>query len=292
MKLKNEAKIGLIVVLSLICTYIGVNFLKGTNIFSKENIYYTTFNNLNNVNVATPVKISGYKVGMVTKVKFDFAEGQGAVLVLSLNPDVVLTKGSHIAIAGNPLTGAELVITPPIEKGVVMNNGDTIPSLESSADILQVATQQILPQIVTILPEIANTAKRLNEILANPNLDSALVNINKSTMNLNQFIEKLNISTNKIPNVVNNMDSISKNLKVFSNEIAKIKIDSLVNGINEMSNTAKYISKQIKSKDNTAGLLLSDPALYKRLDSLIISADSLVNDIKAQPRKYINLSIF
>lgn len=49
---------------------------------------------------------------------------------------------------------------------------------------------------------------------------------------------------------------------------------------------------KFKAKDNTAGLLLGDPALHNRLDSLVTSADSLINDIKADPRKYINLSIF
>ena len=52
------------------------------------------------------------------------------------------------------------------------------------------------------------------------------------------------------------------------------------------------VSQQLRGKDNTAGLLLNDPSLYNRLDSLVGSADRLMRDLQENPKRYVHFSIF
>jgi phospholipid/cholesterol/gamma-HCH transport system substrate-binding protein len=49
---------------------------------------------------------------------------------------------------------------------------------------------------------------------------------------------------------------------------------------------------KVNSGPGTAGKLMNDPAVYARVDTLLARMDSLMIDIKANPRKYINLKIF
>ena len=80
MKRKKEVQIGLLAILAIALAYVGINFLKGIEIFKKSTTYYAHFDNLNSVTVATPVLVSGFKVGTVRSVSFDYARGYGATV--------------------------------------------------------------------------------------------------------------------------------------------------------------------------------------------------------------------
>ena len=49
---------------------------------------------------------------------------------------------------------------------------------------------------------------------------------------------------------------------------------------------------RLKSKDGTAGKLLNDQEAYDKMLVMIESIDALIKDIKSNPKRYINLSIF
>ena len=62
--------------------------------------------------------------------------------------------------------------------------------------------------------------------------------------------------------------------------------------LNETTRQLQLVTAQLRSKDNTAGLLLSDPSLYNRLDSLVNNADRLMRDLKENPKRYVHFSVF
>lgn len=293
MKGKKEIIIGLLILMSIIIGYVGLSFLKGINLFSKSNQYYTTFQDLNNVGVSTPIKISGYKVGNVRTVNFNYKKGQGAILELSIDPNVLIYKGSVIRMSVNPISGSELFIDPPkdISKGEI-NVGDTIASKESDGDILKMLTRTVTPMVTEIIPAINATIKKINTLADDRSISEAMKNLKNATHNIKIITQRLNSLSKTLPQIVDNVNGISNNILSITKEMQKIKVDSLMSSLNEAANTITYVSKQLKNKNNTTGLLINDTHIYYRLDSLIISADSLINDIKANPRKYINLSIF
>ena len=49
---------------------------------------------------------------------------------------------------------------------------------------------------------------------------------------------------------------------------------------------------KVNNGTGTAAKMLNDPAVYARLDTLLLRVDSLVMDLKKNPKKYINLRIF
>ena len=74
MKLTKEIKIALVAVLGILIMYFGINFLKGINLFSTNNTYYMTFEDIQGLGASTPIYADGYKVGTVDVINYDYKE--------------------------------------------------------------------------------------------------------------------------------------------------------------------------------------------------------------------------
>lgn len=292
MKRKKEVQIGLLAILAIALAYVGINFLKGIEIFKKSTTYYAHFDNLNSVTVATPVLVSGFKVGTVRSVSFDYARGYGATVELSLDPHVRITPQSQVRIKMNPLSGSELILQIGPKGTQVLAEGDTIPSISPQGDLLSVATDKILPEVANMMPTINATLERLNALLNDKNIDSTLLGLNLASQQLHGMVAGLNQTTHRLDPVISNVGQMTSNLATFSGQLSSMHLDSLMLSLQSTTAQLQQVSQQLRSKDNTAGLLLNDPALYIRLDSLVRSADHLMRDLKENPKRYVRLSIF
>ena len=292
MKRKKEVQIGLLAILAIALAYVGINFLKGIEIFKKSTTYYAHFDNLNSVTVATPVLVSGFKVGTVRSVNFDYARGYGATVELSLDPHVRITPESQVRIKMNPLSGSELILQIAPKGTQYLAEGDTIPSISPQGDLLSVATDKILPEVANMMPTINATLERLNALLNDRNIDSTLLGLNLASQQLHGMVAGLNQTTHRLDPVISNVGQMTSNLATFSGQLSSMHLDSLMLSLQSTTAQLQQVSQQLRSKDNTAGLLLNDPALYIRLDSLVRSADHLMRDLKENPKRYVRLSIF
>ena len=292
MKRKKEVQIGLLAILAIALAYVGINFLKGIEIFKKSTTYYAHFDNLNSVTVATPVLVSGFKVGTVRSVSFDYARGYGATVELSLDPHVRITPQSQVRIKMNPLSGSELILQIGPKGTQALAEGDTIPSISPQGDLLSVATDKILPEVANMMPTINATLERLNALLNDRNIDSTLLGLNHASQQLHGMVAGLNQTTHRLDPVISNVGQVTSNLATFSGQLSSMHLDSLMLSLQSTTAQLQQVSQQLRSKDNTAGLLLNDPALYVRLDSLVRSADHLMRDLKENPKRYVRVSIF
>ena len=268
--------------------------MKGINIFDPENKYKVQLEDLGGTSVATPVMISGYKIGSVQKVNFGYVSGRGytAELLLGLNPEIKLPKGSQVRIKTNVLSGSVLEIMVPTEaKQGYLTSGDIIPFSQGD-DIMSTVSNKIMPQVVEIMPQIVDIVKRLGEIADNSSIDSVMLNLNRSTMELNRAMQAVNTSLKPLPHVMSNVQTMTGNLAQTSSAIKALPLDSLINNLNATAENMRSMSAQLKSQEGTAGKLLNDPSLYNRLDSLANSADALMKDLKANPKRYVHFSLF
>lgn len=294
MKIRNEVKIGIIALVAFVLGYLGLNFLKGINLFEPENRYHVRLQNLNGTAVATPVMISGYKVGSVQKIDFayDKEQGYGAELVLGLDPDVQIPEGSKVKVKTNMLSGAELVITAPKEQARgFLKSGDRI-AVEAGDDIMAKVNDQILPEVVKMMPEVMTMLKRLNEISANPAIDSMLRNLNRSSEQMHLALARVNESMRSMPSLMQDVSSLSKSLTSVSQKVEQLPLDSIISNLNATTASLRSMTAQLQGNQGTTGKLLNDPSLYNRLDSLATSAEALVKDLKENPKRYVHFSIF
>ena len=292
MKIKKEVQIGALALVAIALGYIGLNFLKGIEVFKKTKVYYAHFDDLSGITGAAPVESSGFKVGNVRSIAFDYTRGYGATVELALNSDMRIPEGSQLKIRTNPLGGAELVLFVNPQGKTYLSEGDTIASQGAGDGLLASVSDKILPSIAGMMPTIASTLERLNVLLNDQSIDSALYGINASSQQLNGMIAGLHQASRTLPPILNNVGVMSANLATFSGQLSAMRLDSLVLNLQQTTAQLQQVTQQLRAKDNTAGLLLNDPSLYHRLDSLVGTADRLMHDLQENPKRYVHFSIF
>ena len=292
MKIKKEVQIGVLALVAIALGYIGLNFLKGIEVFKKTKVYYAHFDDLSGITGAAPVESSGFKVGNVRSIAFDYTRGYGATVELALNSDMRIPEGSQLKIRTNPLGGAELVLFVNPQGKTYLSEGDTIASQGAGDGLLASVSDKILPSIAGMMPTIASTLERLNVLLNDQSIDSALYGINASSQQLNGMMAGLHQASRTLPPILNNVGVMSANLATFSGQLSAIRLDSLVLNLQQTTAQLQQVIQQLRAKDNTAGLLLNDPSLYHRLDSLVGTADRLMHDLQENPKRYVHFSIF
>lgn len=292
MKIKKEVQIGALALVAIALGYIGLNFLKGIEVFKKTKVYYAHFDDLSGITGAAPVESSGFKVGNVRSIAFDYTRGYGATVELALNSDMRIPEGSQLKIRTNPLGGAELVLFVNPQGKTYLSEGDTIASQGAGDGLLASVSDKILPAIAGMMPTIASTLERLNVLLNNQSIDSALYGINASSQQLNGMMAGLHHASRTLPPILNNVGVMSANLATFSGQLSAMRLDSLVLNLQQTTAQLQQVTQQLRAKDNTAGLLLNDPSLYHRLDSLVGTADRLMHDLQENPKRYVHFSIF
>lgn len=292
MKIKKEVQIGVLALVAIALGYIGLNFLKGIEVFKKTKVYYAHFDDLSGITGAAPVESSGFKVGNVRSIAFDYTRGYGATVELALNSDMRIPEGSQLKIRTNPLGGAELVLFVNPQGKTYLSEGDTIASQGAGDGLLASVSDKILPSIAGMMPTIASTLERLNVLLNDQSIDSALYGINASSQQLNGMMAGLHQASRTLPPILNNVGVMSANLATFSGQLSAMRLDSLVLNLQQTTAQLQQVTQQLRAKDNTAGLLLNDPSLYHRLDSLVGTADRLMHDLQENPKRYVHFSIF
>ena len=292
MKIKKEVQIGVLALVAIALGYIGLNFLKGIEVFKKTKVYYAHFDDLSGITGAAPVESSGFKVGNVRSIAFDYTRGYGATVELALNSDMRIPEGSQLKIRTNPLGGAELVLFVNPQGETYLSEGDTIASQGAGDGLLASVSDKILPSIAGMMPTIASTLERLNVLLNDQSIDSALYGINASSQQLNGMMAGLHQASRTLPPILNNVGVMSANLATFSGQLSAMRLDSLVLNLQQTTAQLQQVTQQLRAKDNTAGLLLNDPSLYHRLDSLVGTADRLMHDLQENPKRYVHFSIF
>ena len=110
-----------------------------------------------------------------------------------------------------------------------------------------------------------------------------------TTQRLNNLLAGLERS---VPGMMNRADSVLDNANLLAKNINQIDIAGTVARVDETLANVEQFTAQLNNNEGTLGLLMRDPALYNNLNSTMRSADSLLIDLKAHPKRYVHFSLF
>lgn len=292
MRISKTTKIGALTLIALFLLYFGLNYLKGFNVFKRANVYYAAFPEVKNVNIASPVLVNGYKVGVVKSLSFDYKNGRSIVVGIDLESEYRMPKGSHLAIHQTALSGAELRIMQGDPRDGYLNPGDTIRS-ETPDDIMSVTSNKIVPSVVNMMPKVDSVIVGLANMVNNPNLAVMMENMAATAQRLNRLTASLDKSIGtQLPAVMANTRAVTDNVAKLSEELKQLKLEALMAELQATSENLRSFSDQIRNSNGSLGMLLNDKSLYMRLDSMASSADALLRDLKANPKRYVHFSVF
>jgi phospholipid/cholesterol/gamma-HCH transport system substrate-binding protein len=293
----KEVIIGLVTVISLGVMYWGLNYMKGINIFKPTNHYYVLMPSVSELQNSSPIFLDGFKVGVVRKISYEFNNRteENIIVLISLNRDMKLQKGSHVELKSGLTSGAYLNLKLNKSSETYCQTGDTIKGI-SNIGLMDKLSAELLPRIETILPRLDSILLGIQTIVNHPALTQSLNHIEGATANLQKTSKQLNsLLANDIPDIVSNLNKVSSDFTIVSENMKNIdlqSIETILVTVDRTMTNVDQMTKQLNNPNNTLGLLLNDHSLYQQLDSAARNASNLLLDIKTAPKKYVHFSIF
>lgn len=314
MKLKREYSIALLVLLGTAFLIFGVKFLQGLDIFKKRNVYHAVYNNAQGMVEANALQYNGYKIGQVVEVAL-MPDGSGRI-VMSYQVDersILIPSDSKITLGGD-LFGkwAELNLGTSAVNAMA---GDTLfgdaqlsltENFSASIDPLKQKAEGMLASVDSVLTSlqlILNDSARRDIDASFSSIRGTLETLNRSAQRIDGMIadERATINT-----VLNNIREITGNLVQYNDEIASIltNLDSvtttlasgdvkrMLEDLATSSAQLRSVMAKIEAGEGTLGQLVTNDSLYTNLESASRELDLLMEDLRLNPNRYVQLSLF
>ncbi len=308
MKISNEVKVGAAALITIIVFIWLFNFLKGKDYFRKTSYYYSVFDDIGGLSESSPVEINGYKVGIVQDISL-LDQTSGKLLVeYSVSNDFTLPVNSVAEILPVSIIAGMKVQFNIGDGPGFYREGDTIPGKLSKSIIVSIEEQfgpikdkllslvVVLDSVISSVDEILDPEFRnnVNDIVTNLKNTSGSVDeiigsketdLKNAVTNLTDFSRMLSDNSPKISNAVNNLEAISDTLA------ASDIFTTMTNLRKSLKETSEILSSLNEGK-GSAGQLLTNDSLYTNLSGTLANLSLLLQDMKANPKKYVHFSLF
>jgi phospholipid/cholesterol/gamma-HCH transport system substrate-binding protein len=287
----KEVRIGIAGIVSLFILIYGINYLKGVNLFKPASYIYVRYANIYGLTVSSPVFADGYKIGLVHDIHYDYDNPGNVVVAVELDTQTRIPKGSWAELETEMLGSVKInlmLVNNPRESYAI---GDTIPGKENKG--MTAGMSALLPQVEQMLPKLDSILTSLNRILGDENIPAALHSIRNTAANLEVSTAQLNtLMRRDIPQLTAKMNTVGDNFITISNKLKDIDFNATFSRIDSTLYNVKLVTEKLNRKDNSIGLLLNDPGFYNKLNATADHATSLLEDLKANPKRYVHFSLF
>ena len=309
MSVSKEVKIGLLATIALVTFFVGFYFLKGADIFSKDSEYFCIYPNVEGLQKGAVIQVNGLNVGHVASMSL--IPGSGVKVALGITKGLDIPEGTVAKLSSSDIMGTKVIVLVPGQGPGSMKPGGELKSAREGGTLDNVSSELTprLKELKTTISSIDTTLTGVNELMNAQNqreISEALHAVNITAHNLADLTNDLKKQTNEINAMIHNANSITANLaknndtinhiltnvNSLTNHLNNVPIEKMVDDIRTTLTQYKEIAAKINDSKGSAGLLINNKDLYNNLNHAIISLDSLENDMRARPSRYISLSFF
>ena len=291
-----EFKVGIIILIGIIILAASIYWLRDYQLERNSQVVRVRFSDIGTLEVGDRVTVSGVRAGKVDGLELT---ENGVVVQLLLSRDVVLRRDAVFAIKNLGLMGERFIAIHPGEdtaafdaSGVVEGSYDTgLPEVMGLMGEMIVELRSLVRSFKNTigsdssLEKFKNTVSNLESVSGsladymdrNENrLDMTADNFYRASKQLNNMLTQ---NTEKVDSVTSRMDRMT------------VKLEDFVVQLDSLSGSFRQFAEQLENPDGTLQLLVEDRRLYDDLRKTADNIDDLVNDIRANPRKFINLKV-
>ena len=292
--MKKEVKIGIYAVVILLSAWAGIRFLSGLDVFGRTRNYTAHYEQVNGLQDAAAVVINGVKVGQVTGVELNIEQG-GVDVNLSVSKEYDIPTDSKAMMFSAGLMGGKSIeiqlgeATDYLKSGDAIQTGVTLDMFDTLANELG----DIKVRVATLLDNLNQTVSGVDSLI-----DDNSKNLTKTIASLNAVMADL-----KKSNIIGNIDGFCATLNQNGAKLDSIitDINSVTHALNEQQSGEKLaqaiaevntLLAKINSGNGSIGNLVSDEKLYKELAQASQNLSVLLADLKENPKRYINVTVF
>ena len=290
----KEVKIAIVAIVGLVVLFLGMNFLKGLDLFSSDNRYYISFHDISGLSSSCPIYADGYKVGVVRSIDYNYGQSKDIIVEVNINKDMRIPKGSSAEIVSDLMGNVKVNLLLANNMRERVNPGETIVGGINDGAMGQV--KDLIPVVEKMLPKLDSILANVNALLADPALSNSLHNVETITGNLTVSSRELNTLLSSlngnVPGLMNKAGRVMDNAETLTGKLSKVDVEGTMNKVNATLSNVQAFTDQLNNNQGSLGLLMRDPNLYYNLNSTVKHADSLMIDLKAHPKRYVHFSVF
>lgn len=318
MKYSKEIRTGFIAVATIFAFVWGYNFLKGNDIFSKQRVFYTTYQNVGGLTKSNAVTVSGFKVGLVKDVYFEPINREHLIVEFMLTADNYEIPLGTEAVLVSDLLGTTSINLVTGKGPGYYEEGDTLISaieedlmagitdLSSSLATTKVKADRLFESLDSLVGDIRDVLgpgehnssvnraiTDLAETMENLNSASAKIDgILDEDGKLGKILEDVEGFTATLDENKDEIDNLLNNLSTLSDSLAAAELAATINNANKTFEELALAMEKINNGEGTIGKLFKDDSVYDNLEAATADLDSLFVDIKANPNRYVHVSVF
>lgn len=313
MKDYKTIRIGVFVVLVVALSIWGFYFLKGSNIINKKNSYIVVYDDIEGLSVSSPVLIRGLKIGQVSDIHFSNDTYDSLIVELLVDNDIRIPRGTVARIYSSDLMGSKSIQLIVSDSLTFLAPGDRL-----HPDVEENLKEQVKLQMLPLKKKAESLMGSMDSVLAmveyifnentKQNIRTSILSIRRTFENLEHSSRNIDsiVSNGNVTSIMQNIEGITRNVKKHNKEISNILenlssfSDTLVRS--QLSTTlqktnlalveVQSIANKINQGQGSLGMLLNNDTLYRNITNVSADLDSLLIDIKENPSRYINVSVF
>ncbi len=299
--MSKEVRIGLLALVAAAMLYLGFNFLKGTDFFSNSHTYYAVYDDVNGLTISNPVQLNGLQVGRVSDILILQNQGNKLLVVMDIRSDLDLGKETQAHLADNGLLGGKMIDLTIGKVDQPLAGEDTLISVADQGLIVALTdkTDPIINQIDSMTTKINRILSALDEStddiqgsLKNFNSISASFNRTLSSGQLDQTLSNLNRLSGSLVKTGQEFEPLAGKMNSFADSLNQLELSAAVDKLNaSMANLNRILAK-VNDGEGTLGALANNDSLYNSLNTLTQSAQKLTTDLRENPKRYLNISVF
>lgn len=328
MKISYEIRIGILTVIAILLLVWGFRFLKGRNVFENSNIFYVQYDDVDQLAEAAPVYIRGFQVGTVIKIKLDPEDPTKILVTIDVKKEIPLPKDTRAVIfnasfmSGRAIrldfdgycSGDNCALSKSYLQGEVIGMiGSMVSEAEISSYISSIsgqvdsiwgtpgASSEMFSNIQSSIRNLDEITNQLNELLlasqesltqSFSNLSSITGNIRNNNVQIGEAIQNLADLTRQLKEA--GLDQFIQNTDVAIQSAGQTlrSFDEVAIGLKGTVQELDQLLEALNKEDGTLNQVLTNPDLYRNIESATQNLDLLLQDFRLHPRRYLNISVF
>lgn len=301
LNVSREIKTGVIVLIIIVLSFWGFNFLKNRNLYDKTRTFYAEYENVQGLSAKSPVTINGLNVGTVSEITFHPTKRGVLVAHMQLDNSIQFSVNSVAQIySPDFISGKSLKINLSLDEGAMAVDGDTLKG-EIDSGIMGMINEQIAPlqsKVESFVVHTDSVMQNVNSLIDEENQK----NIKESLENFNNILRKLNVTASyveslsrengKLDSIMNGANTAMYNFVQISDSINAANIGQTVVEFRHTLESFNVMLDSVNSGNGTLGKLMQDEELYDNLANASKELEELLREVKLHPKRFVHVSMF
>ena len=294
MKIRREFKVGIFAVIVILVSWWGIKWLQGQDLFKAYNTYTIRYESVSrDLKVSSRVYLLGVNVGNVSAIDLR-SEGVFVEIAVENKYAALIPEDSEAMITEGLMGGAQIEIKQGESKQELPDGGEMTGALDKGlmgmvADKGTELIDGLNTTIESVNTILGDNSANITSLVANLESMSASIDALLSSGKIDGAVSDLQSFTATLAENTGRIESMISNLDTFTGDLAEADI---IKQLNTTVTSLNEVLASIESGDGSIGMLLNDKQLYEALNTAGENLGALLEDLKANPMRYVHFSLF